>query len=163
MSNDINNHKTLPPILSVGALSRRSGIAISAIHFYEREGLLRSTRNAVGHRRYSRASLRILAIIKAGQRAGIPLASIRHALGPAVSGDALGQDEWQRISEGWRADLEERIRTLELVRDRLSGCIRCGCLSHEACRMFNPGDTAAADGPGAKGLEVQHFGPDSAG
>mgnify|MGYP000875885116 CR=1 FL=1 len=153
MSNNINTSKPLPAVLSVGSLSRRSGIAVSAIHFYEREGLLRSTRNSIGHRRYSRATLRVLAIIKAGQHAGIPLAAIRQALGPALTGESLGREEWQRISEGWRDDLEERIRTLERVRDRLSGCIRCGCLSHELCQMFNPADIAAAEGPGAKGLE----------
>lgn len=142
------------PTMSVGALSQRSGIAISAIHFYERQGLLHSTRNAANHRRYSRASLRVLAIIKAGQRAGIPLTEIRQALHPALTGKALDQQEWQRISEAWRDDLDRRIRTLELVRDRLCGCIRCGCLSHELCQMFNPGDEAAAQGPGAAGLEA---------
>ncbi|MBC9246524.1 redox-sensitive transcriptional activator SoxR [Paracoccus sp. 11-3] len=144
-----------PPLtMSVGALSERSGIAVSAIHFYERQGLLHSTRNAANHRRYSRASLRILAIIKAGQRAGIPLTEIRQALRPALTGKALDQQEWQRISVAWHDDLNRRIRTLELVRDRLSGCIRCGCLSHELCQMFNPGDEAAAQGPGAAGLEA---------
>ena len=153
MSNETKPSGPLPLVLSIGALSRRSGIAISAIHYYEREGLIRSSRNDVNHRRYSRASLRILAIIKAGQRAGIPLSTIRQALGPAVSGQPLDQAAWQRISESWRDDLDQRIRTLELVRDRLSGCIRCGCLSHDLCTMLNPEDEAAADGPGAPGFE----------
>ena len=154
VSNKINSTPPSTPYMSVGALSRRSGIAVSAIHYYEREGLLRATRNSANHRRYSRASLRILAIIKAGQRAGLPLSEIRTALGPALSGDPLGREEWRRISEGWRDDLDQRIETLKRVRDRLSICIRCGCLSHELCRMFNPEDAAAAEGPGAPGLEA---------
>lgn len=154
MSNKINTCTPSTPVMSVGALSRRSGITVSAIHFYEREGLIRSTRNAANHRRYSRASLRILAIIKAGQQAGIPLAEIRTALKPALSGQPLGRDDWARISESWRDDLDNRIQTLQHVRDRLSGCIRCGCLSHELCEMFNPEDRAAAQGPGAPGLGV---------
>ena len=154
MSNKNNCIGSSSPVMSVGAMSRRSGISISAIHFYEREGLIRSTRNSANHRQYSRASLRILAIIKAGQQAGIPLAEIRTALKPALSGRPLGRDEWARISDLWHADLERRIRLLERVRDRLSGCIRCGCLSHELCEMFNPDDKAAGQGPGAPGLGV---------
>lgn len=152
MSIKINNSSGVSPVMSVGALSRRSGISVSAIHFYEREGLIRSARNAANHRRYTRASLRILAIIKAGQQAGIPLAEIREALGPALSGRALNHDEWSRISEHWREDLDRRIELLIRVRDRLSGCIRCGCLSHELCTMFNPKDEAAEEGPGATRL-----------
>jgi MerR family redox-sensitive transcriptional activator SoxR len=152
MPNKINIGARPSPILSVGALSKRSGLAVSAIHYYEREGLLRSTRNAAGHRRYTRASLRILAIIKAGQQAGISLAEIRKALAPALSGEALDREAWRRISEGWRDDLDRRIRLLEHVRDRLAGCIGCGCLSHELCAMINPGDRAATQGPGARGF-----------
>lgn len=156
MSRKINSSKTsLPESLAVGALSKRSGIAISAIHFYEREGLLTSTRNDIGHRRYSRASLRVLAIIKAGQQAGIPLSEIRTALGPAIKGQPLDRDQWRRISEGWRSDLDRRIALLTRVRDRLSGCIGCGCLSHELCVMINPGDRASASGAGAPGLSEQ--------
>lgn len=153
MSRKINSSQSsLPNSLPVGALSRRSGIPVSAIRFYEREGLLTASRNAIGHRRYGRASLRILAIIKAGQQAGIPLAEIRTALGPAVNGLPLDRDRWRRISEGWRADLDRRIHLLQNVRDRLSDCIGCGCLSHEMCAMINPADTAADRGPGAPGL-----------
>lgn len=154
MSRDNNTCDASTPIMSVGALSRRSGISVSAIHFYEREGLIRSSRNAANHRRYSRASLRILAIVKAGQRAGIPLAEIRNALAPAIGGKKLCREEWQRISESWRDDLTRRIRLLEQVRDQLAGCIRCGCLSHELCVLFNPEDRAAAQGPGAHGFEA---------
>ena len=153
MSRDFKAYAASTPIMSVGALSRRSGISVSAIHFYEREGLIRSTRNAANHRRYSRASLRVLAIIKAGQRAGLPLSEIRTALTPALTGKPLNREEWQRISESWRDDLTRRIRLLEQVRDQLADCIRCGCLSHELCVLFNPADRAAAQGPGAHGLE----------
>lgn len=157
MPGKINSTEPPCPVMSVGALSRRSGITISAIHFYEREGLLRSSRNDIGHRRYSRASLRVLAIIKAGQQAGIPLAEIRQALGPATTGAVLDRVAWQRISEGWRDDLDRRIQMLERVRDHLDGCIRCGCLSHELCRMFNPADQAATEGPGARRLQTDEL------
>mgnify|MGYP000336064125 CR=1 FL=1 len=153
MSRKINSSQSsLPNSLPVGALSRRSGIPVSAIRFYEREGLLTASRNAIGHRRYGRASLRILAIIKAGQQAGIPLAEIRTALGPAVNGLPLDRDRWRRISEGWRADLDRRIHLLRNVRDRLSDCIGCGCLSLEACALYNPIDQAGEKGPGPRYL-----------
>lgn len=97
------------PVMSVGALADRSGFSVSAIHFYEREGLIRSTRNAANHRRYNRTMLRVLAIIKAGQRAGIPLAEIRQAIAPALAGNPLNRAAWGAISTAWRADLDRRI------------------------------------------------------
>lgn len=152
MSNENNDTKCSTAVMSVGALSQRSGIAVSAIHYYEREGLIRSTRNGANHRRYGRTTLRLLAIIKAGQRAGIPLAEIREALRPALGGNALCRGEWSAISDAWRTDLDQRIAALSAIRDRLAGCIGCGCLSLDLCPMFNEGDRAASDGPGARGL-----------
>lgn len=142
------------PVMTVGALSQRSGVAVSAIHFYEREGLITSTRNAANHRRYDRSVLRLLAIIKAGQRAGIPLAEIREALAPALSGQHLCRDDWRAISAAWRDDLDRRIEVLTRMRDRLDSCIQCGCLSHEQCPVFNEGDKCADLGPGARRLEA---------
>lgn len=154
MSNESNSCHPSSPVMSVGALSERSGIPVSAIHFYEREGLIRSTRNSANHRRYRRSTLRLLAIIKAGQRAGIPLAEIRQAIAPALAGEPLGRDDWHAISLAWRDDLDRRIKTLTRMRDRLDSCIQCGCLSHALCPMFNEGDKAAERGPGARRLEV---------
>ena len=154
MSSENRSYCASSPVMSVGALSERSGMPVSAIHFYEREGLIRSTRNSANHRRYRRSTLRLLAIIKAGQRAGIPLAEIRAAIAPALAGTPLCRDEWQAISAAWRDDLDRRIEILTRIRDRLDSCIQCGCLSHELCPMFNAGDKAAESGPGARRLEV---------
>lgn len=145
--------------LSVGALSRRSGVSISAIHFYERQGLIRSERNAANHRRFRRTVLRVLAVIKVGQNAGIPLAEIRAALAPAIDGRELSVKEWTRISGRWRDDINSRVAALERIRDRLNGCIGCGCLSLENCAAVNPNDRAAARGPGAMALEGGDGGP----
>ena len=135
--------------MSVGAVARRSGLSVSAIHFYEREGLIRSTRNSANHRMYSRATLRVLAVVKAGAEAGVSLAEIRGALGPALDGQPISRDRWDAIAAGWRAGLDARIARLTNIRDRLSGCIGCGCLSLETCAAVNPGDRAADSGPGA--------------
>ncbi|MBA4490951.1 redox-sensitive transcriptional activator SoxR [Paracoccus sp. S1E-3] len=153
MSIENNAPRSSTPVMSVGALAERSGFSVSAIHFYERAGLIRSTRNGANHRRYHRTMLRVLAIIKAGQRAGIPLAEIRSAIAPALAGNPLSRGAWGAISAAWRADLDRRIAALTLIRDRLDGCVRCGCLSHELCPIFNENDAAAAFGPGAAGLE----------
>ena len=142
------------PVQSVGDLANRSGLSVSAIHFYEKQGLIRSERNASNHRRFPRATLRLLAIIKVGQGAGIPLAKIRHALSPVLYGERVGDEEWVEISQAWRGDLNRRIGALERVRDRLTGCIRCGCLSLTMCAAVNPGDAAKSNGPGAKGLDA---------
>ncbi|SDD43344.1 MerR family transcriptional regulator, redox-sensitive transcriptional activator SoxR [Paracoccus isoporae] len=155
MSFENSGTRRPPPMLSVGALAKRSGFSVSAIHFYEREGLIRATRNGANHRRYTRAALRVLAIIRAGQRAGIPLAEIRQAIAPALDGLPLNRDQWGRISAAWRDDLDRRIETLSLMRERLAGCIQCGCLSHDQCPIFNENDRAAAWGPGAHRLGAE--------
>lgn len=142
-----------PAMLSVGELARRSGLRVSAIHFYERQGLIRSERTAANHRRYPRSTLRLLAVIKVGQGAGLPLACIEAALKPALENRQLSAAGWARISANWRDDLNARIAALTRIRDRLTGCIGCGCLSLETCRSINPDDRAATLGPGALGLD----------
>jgi MerR family redox-sensitive transcriptional activator SoxR len=138
----------LPKILTVGELARRSGVSVSALHFWEREGLIESWRNAGNQRRYERATLRRVAIIKVAQSVGIPLAEIRARL------DALpkGKQGWARLAGQWRADLDRRIALLTRLRDRLDGCIGCGCLSVDDCPLRNPGDRVAANGPGPRHL-----------
>ncbi|MCQ0970850.1 redox-sensitive transcriptional activator SoxR [Paracoccus sp. TK19116] len=147
--NDIKTHGCHAATMGVGAVARRSGLSVSSLHFYEREGLIRSTRNSANHRMYSRATLRVLAVVKAGVEAGIPLAEIRRALGPALEGQPISRAHWDRIVAGWRADLQARIERLTVIRDRLTGCIGCGCLSLDCCAAVNPGDKAADIGPGA--------------
>jgi len=140
-------------VLSVGELAARSGVAVSALHFYERQGLIHGGRNAGNQRRYAREVLRRVAIIKVAQRAGIPLASIRAALDTLPDGRTPTTADWARLSRRWRADLDARIDQLTRLRDQLDGCIGCGCLSLKACPLRNPEDVAAAQGPGAPYLE----------
>ncbi|MDR7191507.1 redox-sensitive transcriptional activator SoxR [Luteimonas terrae] len=140
-------------ILSVGELATRSGVAVSALHFYERQGLIHGGRNAGNQRRYGREVLRRVTIIKVAQRAGIPLASIREALDTLPDGRTPTTADWTRLSRRWRAELDARIDQLTRLRDQLDGCIGCGCLSLKACPLRNPDDVAGARGPGALYLE----------
>lgn len=139
--------------LTPGEVAERSGTSVSALHFYEREGLVSSTRTAGNQRRYHRDVLRRLAFIRVSQRLGIPLADIRAALATLPSGRTPTKADWSRLSRHWRHDLDERIRRLEQLRDELDGCIGCGCLSLQACRLSNPEDQLAAQGDGPVRLE----------
>src|SRR5690242_16377942 len=135
--------------LTIGEVASRTGLARSALRFYERNGLIRASRSDGNQRRYERVTLRRLAFIQAGTAAGIPLAEIRAALATLPSDRAPTRGDWQRLSEGWREDLERRIALLIALRDRLTTCIGCGCLSLDACALLNTDDDAAARGPGA--------------
>ncbi|MEU8523495.1 redox-sensitive transcriptional activator SoxR [Streptomyces sp. NBC_01216] len=126
--------------LSVGQLSARSGAAVSALHFYEAKGLIGSRRTSGNQRRYSRDTLRRVAFIRAAQRVGIPLATIRDALGELPEERTPTKDDWTRLSAAWRAELDERIDRLGRLRDHLADCIGCGCLSLENCVLSNPDD-----------------------
>ena len=138
--------------LTPGELSHRSGVAVSALHFYEREGLIVSRRTTGNQRRYARETLRRVAFIRMSQRLGIPLARIRDALATLPSDRIPTSRDWARLSAGWRADLDERIVHLQRLRDNLTGCIGCGCLSLKTCVLSNPGDMLAERGPGAARL-----------
>lgn len=139
--------------LSVGELAARSGVAVSALHFYERQGLLRSGRNAGNQRRYGRDVLRRVAVIRVAQRAGVPLAEIRAALDTLPDGRTPTRADWSRLSRHWRSALDARIAQLTALREQLDGCIGCGCLSLRQCPLRNPDDIAAGQGPGAPYLE----------
>lgn len=139
--------------LSIGEVARRSGVAISAIHFYESKGLIGSDRNSLNQRRYSLGVLRHLAIIKVAQRAGVSLAEIQEALGQHRPGVRLSAAQWRAIASKWRKSLDERIVTLTRLRDELDGCIGCGCLSLKQCPLRNPGDMLGQQGAGPKILE----------
>ncbi|MFD9212997.1 redox-sensitive transcriptional activator SoxR [Streptomyces sp. NPDC087659] len=128
------------PELTVGQLSSRSGAAVSALRFYESKGLISSRRTAGNQRRYGRDALRRVAFVRAAQRVGIPLATIRDALAALPQGRTPDREDWARLSEGWRAELDERIKQLHRLRDHLTDCIGCGCLSLETCVLSNPGD-----------------------
>jgi MerR family redox-sensitive transcriptional activator SoxR len=139
--------------LSVGEVAKRSGIAISALHFYEMQGLIKSQRNVGNHRRYPRHVLRRVAVIKVAQRAGVSLASVREAFASLPNGRTPNAKDWSRLSSHWKNELDSRIAELIKLRDRLASCIGCGCLSLKTCQLRNPGDKLAAEGVGARLLE----------
>lgn len=136
--------------LSVGEVAERCGVPVSTLHFYESKGLISSSRNRGNQRRYPRAVLRRVAVIKVAQSTGLPLATIRNALASLPDGRVPTVKDWARLSAAWRADLDDRIATLTRLRDQLSGCIGCGCLSLKTCPLRNPGDKARERGPGAR-------------
>jgi MerR family redox-sensitive transcriptional activator SoxR len=138
--------------LSVGEVARRSGVAVSTLHFYETKGLIRSDRTGGNQRRYAGDVLRRVAIIKVAQEVGISLAEIGKALESLPEGRTPTKHDWTLLSKGWRDDLDRRIRQLERLRDGLDDCIGCGCLSIEKCRLRNPEDRLAKEGPGARML-----------
>jgi MerR family transcriptional regulator, redox-sensitive transcriptional activator SoxR len=135
--------------LAVGEVAARTGVAVSALHFYERNGLIRGWRNAGNQRRYARDVLRRVAVIRAAQRTGMPLAEIRDALATLREGRTPDAADWKRLSRAWRARLDARIDALQRLRDQLDGCIGCGCLSLRQCPLRNPGDRMARRGPGS--------------
>ncbi|MER2297906.1 MAG: redox-sensitive transcriptional activator SoxR [Pseudomonas sp.] len=135
-------------MLSVGQLAARSGVAVTALHFYETKGLIHSTRNAGNQRRYPRAVLRRVAVIKMAQRLGIPLAQIAAALAELPSDHTPNAEDWQRLSARWRDDLSQRIEQMIKLRDQLDGCIGCGCMSLKECPLRNRQDHLADAGPG---------------
>ena len=138
--------------LTVGQLSARSGVAISALHFYEAQGLISARRTAGNQRRYPREMLRTVAFIRASQRVGIPLSRIRDALATLPAGRTPTPPDWAQLSAAWRQDLDDRISQLQHLRDRLTGCIGCGCLSLTTCRLANPDDILGNEGPGPRNL-----------
>jgi MerR family redox-sensitive transcriptional activator SoxR len=136
--------------LTIGELARRSGVSDSALRFYERRGLIAARRTDGNQRRYPSVTLRRVAVIQAGKSAGIPLEQIRTALDALPDGKAPTKRDWERFSRRWRADIAERIATLEALQTRLTTCIGCGCLSLKTCGLLNPGDEAARLGSGPR-------------
>jgi MerR family redox-sensitive transcriptional activator SoxR len=139
-------------LLTIGELSKRCGLATSALRFYESEGLIKAERDSGGRRRFMRSTLRRLAFIQAGQRVGLSLDEIRAALATLPENRTPNRADWTMLSQSWRSRLNERIFDLERLRDELTGCIGCGCLSLQRCRLYNPGDAAAVLGQGARYL-----------
>jgi MerR family transcriptional regulator, redox-sensitive transcriptional activator SoxR len=138
--------------VSVGELASRSGVSTSTLRFYEREGLIHSSRTSGNQRRYSRDMLRRVAFIRISQRLGVPLSLINTVLGLLPEGRTPTREDWQRVSHCWRTALDDRIRELERLRDNLDDCIGCGCLSLDRCLLANPKDRLGEQGPGARRL-----------
>ncbi|WP_431030768.1 redox-sensitive transcriptional activator SoxR [Plantibacter sp. RU18] len=135
-------------LLTVGELSQRSGVAISALHYYERQQLLTSERTAGNQRRYRREALRRIAFIRVSQRVGVPLARIAEALATLPDGRPPTKRDWARLSNVWRDELDARIADLQHLRNDLTSCIGCGCLSLRTCSLQNPEDSRGARGDG---------------
>lgn len=138
--------------LAIGDLAARSGVAASALRYYEKEGLIRSTRTAGNQRRYQRSELRRVAFIRIAQQVGVSLEEIREALATLPENRTPTKADWSRLSGRWRKRLDERIALMERLRDRLTGCIGCGCLSLQRCGLINPEDALSAEGPGPRRL-----------
>lgn len=136
--------------LTVGVLAERSGVAVSALHFYERKGLLSSERTDGNQRRYRRDALRRVAFIRVSQRVGIPLADIRTALDSLPESRTPTKADWARLSRLWKSELDARIADLQHLRNDLTECIGCGCLSLTRCTLQNPGDRLGASGAGPR-------------
>jgi MerR family transcriptional regulator, redox-sensitive transcriptional activator SoxR len=142
----------LPALLTIGELARRTGLSVSAIRFYEARGLVDSIRTGGNQRRFLRSDIRRLSFALIAQRCGLTLAEIEAEMAMLPNGRAPTRADWQSISERLRATLDARIAMLERTRDRLDGCIGCGCLSLETCALYNPDDRAARAGPGPRFL-----------
>jgi len=142
--------KHLP--LTPGEVAERAGVAVSALHFYEREGLIESDRTAGNQRRYHRDVLRRISFIRVSQGLGISLADIGEALDTLPVNKVPTKADWTRLSRRWRADLNARIDHLQDLRDKLDGCIGCGCLSLKSCALYNANDNLSAQGPGPRRL-----------
>jgi MerR family transcriptional regulator, redox-sensitive transcriptional activator SoxR len=143
--------------LTVGELAARSGVSVSALHFYERQGLISSRRTPRNQRRYRRETLRRVAFVRVSQRVGIPLAAIADALASLPGDRTPTAKDWRRLSLAWRDDLDARIAQLQQLRDHLTDCIGCGCLTLRKCRLNNPHDALGHDGPGPRTLLVDRY------
>ncbi|MGY1812693.1 redox-sensitive transcriptional activator SoxR [Blastococcus sp. SYSU D00820] len=139
-------------LMTIGEVAARSGVAVSALRYYEAQGLVHCTRTPGGARRFPRSVLRRLAFVRAAQNVGLSLPEIRAALDTLPEGRTPSAQDWAQLSEAWRDRLDEQIAALERLRDGLSSCIGCGCLSLSRCALSNPGDVAGAAGPGARWL-----------
>ncbi|HEY1575170.1 MAG TPA: redox-sensitive transcriptional activator SoxR [Pseudonocardiaceae bacterium] len=149
---------SLPEQLTIGQVAERSGVPHTALRFYEESGLITSTRTAGNQRRYPRAVLRRLAFIRTAQRVGLSLDQIRDALATLPDGRPPTKTDWARLSRSWRVELDTRIDALQRLRDRLTSCIGCGCLSLRSCALHNPDDVAANLGTGALKLRARSEG-----
>jgi MerR family redox-sensitive transcriptional activator SoxR len=137
-------------LLTIGDFAARSGVATSALRYYEKENLIQSIRTGGNQRRFARSELRRVAFIRIAQQVGISLDEIREALADLPDNRTPTKADWARLSAHWQKRLDERIALLERLRDQLTGCIGCGCLSLKRCSLYNPGDRLAAAGPGPR-------------
>jgi MerR family redox-sensitive transcriptional activator SoxR len=150
--NDALQQAGISPTLTVGEVARRSGVTVSALHFYEAQGLITASRTAGNQRRYPRTVLRRVAFVRVAQRVGISLAEIGSALATLPPAAAPGREDWARLSAAWRSEQDQRMAQLKKLRDTLDDCIGCGCLSIDRCKLRNPLDRLGAEGAGPQRL-----------
>ena len=136
--------------LTIGQVAQRTGLAVSALRYYEAEGLVRAHRNAGGQRRFARAEIRRISFVIAAQKFGFSIARIRELLAGLPDGRTPTEEDWAEIAHDFRAELDARIDALQKLRDNLDGCIGCGCLSMRKCKIYNPQDEAADEGKGPR-------------
>jgi MerR family redox-sensitive transcriptional activator SoxR len=141
-----------PSFLSIGELAHRSGVAASALRYYETLGLIRAERTSGGQRRYARSTLRRVAFVRAAQRVGLSLDEARDAMSALPADRAPDATEWSHVARAWQRRIDDEIAQLRTLRQNLTGCIGCGCLSLRTCRIYNPDDAAAERGAGARYL-----------
>ena len=154
--------RRVPNDLSVGEMAGRAGVAVSTLHYYEAEGLIRSWRTPANHRRYDRRELRRVAIIRVAQAVGVPLAEIRTVLDGLPRDRAVSAADWRAAAEPWRQMLDERIALIQRLRDQMGHCIGCGCLSLDNCPLYNAGDRLGGNGAGPRrwlGSAAERAGP----
>lgn len=143
-------------LISVGAVSKRCGVKVSTLHFYEQKELIKSYRNAGNQRRFKTEVIRRISVIKAAQKMGISLADIKKAFAILPENRTPTKEDWQALSKSWQAQLNEKISALQQLRDKIDGCIGCGCLSLKSCPIYNQDDNLAVLGPGPVILEQRH-------
>lgn len=136
--------------LTIGELAARTGVATSALRFYESQDLVHAERAESGHRRYPQAVIRRVSFIKIAQEVGLTLHEIAEAMASLPDNRTPDQEDWEKLSASWRPRLDDQIAMLQRLRDRLDGCIGCGCLSLKKCAILNPGDIAGERGPGPR-------------
>lgn len=141
-----------PRVFTIGEVAARAGVAVSALHFYERKGLIRSHRTSGNQRRYDRDVLRRLAVIRLANELGIPLAEVGRSMAALPQGREPTRADWEKLSSSWKDGLDRRITLLTRLRDELTGCIGCGCLSMERCPLLNPEDRFGREGSGPRRL-----------
>lgn len=142
----------LPQYLTIGEAARRSGVATSTLRFYEKRGLIRSVRTSGNHRLYHREMLRRVSVVRVAQTLGLTLNEIANALADLPDQRTPTKRDWERLSKRWRDQLDDRIAQMERLRDKLTRCIGCGCLSLRTCALYNSQDHAAATGSGPRFL-----------
>lgn len=149
----MTGHHDPDELLAIGEMSRRTGVAVSALRYYEDLGLIASVRTAGNQRRFARHMLRRVSLVSVAKGLGVPLADVQEAFSSVPMDRTPSHEEWQRASRLWKTQLEERRRSIERLEYELTGCIGCGCLSLKACGLLNPDDALAATGPGPRRLD----------